>query len=215
MNKSHAACWFSVKILVGQGWAYLWTLTTSDVVDLPELSSRWRKFIWNGFEPCVRVFEKHPGGHGYHVHFVIANRLDVDDLRIRTQRAGFGRTNARRIPGKKARYIAKYLTKRAQSCPGARRWACVGFKGCKVKDVIISDSLAEELSMVMAEYPAPNGYNFYARWKLAKQRHQAFWWEACRRGNDPDYKPPFKALFRRWTASPYTSIGKRIDNETA
>ena len=67
------------------GWAYLWTLTTPDQVDLKELSQRWQKLIWNGFTPCVRVFEKHPRGHGYHVHFVTAERIDVGELRLKAE----------------------------------------------------------------------------------------------------------------------------------
>lgn len=214
MNRSQVACWFSLKILVGHGWAYLWTLTTPDEVDMKELSQRWRRFIWNGFRPCVRVFERHPGGHGSHVHFVVAARLEVTDLRARIARAGFGRDHAKRIPGKRARYIAKYLTKRAQSVPGVRRWACVGFKGCAVKDVVATDTHADELKMIMQKSPAPNGYNFYARWKLAEQRHRNLWWDACKHGDEPAYMPPFKALFRHWKQSPLTSIGKRIDYET-
>lgn len=137
-TKSQIACRFSVRLLVGQGWAYLWTLTTADKIDLKELSRRWRKVIWNGFTPCVRVFERHPGGHGYHVHFVTAERLDVNELRSRTAEAGFGRIHVRRIPGARAGYIAKYLTKQRGCSPGIRMWSCVGFKGVSVGRLITS-----------------------------------------------------------------------------
>jgi len=129
--KSKWACLFSLRLLVGDGWAYLWTLTTPDAVDLKELSRRWRKLIWNGFKPCVRVFERHPGGHGYHVHFVTSERLAVTNLRLRTAQAGFGRIHVRRIPGERAGYVAKYLTKQ-HGCPGVRMWGCVDFKGVPV-----------------------------------------------------------------------------------
>lgn len=132
--KSRWACRFSIRLLVGHGWAYLWTLTTPDEVELKELSQRWRKLIWNGFEPCVRVFERHPGGHGYHVHFVTANRLDVEALRPRAEQAGFGRINVKRLPGTAAEYISKYLTKQ-RTLPGVRLWSCVGFAGVPVKRI--------------------------------------------------------------------------------
>jgi len=205
--RSKWACIFSLRILIKGGWAYLWTLTTPDEVDLKELSQRWRKLIWNGFIPCVRVFEKHPKGHGYHVHFVTAERIDVDALRIKTDAAGFGRVHVRRIPGKKAEYVAKYLTKQRSTRPGIRMWAYVGFEGCKAKNVVIEDSEWEDLKLVMNHYPAPTGYNFYARLDLAKQKLWRFKVEATR-DDAPDFEPSFPALYNRWKDDPYNSTGK-------
>lgn len=206
--RSKWACIFSLRELINGGWAYLWTLTTPDVVDLRELSKRWRKLIWNGFTPCVRVFEKHPRGHGYHVHFVTAERIDVDALRLKTEAAGFGRIHVRRIPGKKAEYIAKYLTKQRSTAPGVRMWSCVGFEGTKAKDVVIYDSVWEDLKLIMNHYPAPSGYNFTARVDLAKQRLWKLKVETMRRDGEPDFKPSFPALYRRWKDDGYNSVGK-------
>jgi hypothetical protein len=206
--RSKWACIFSLRVLIKGGWAYLWTLTTPDVVDLKELSQRWRKLIWNGFTPCVRVFEKHPGGHGYHVHFVTAERIDVDAFRPKAAAAGFGRIHVRRIPGKKAEYVAKYLTKQRATSPGIRMWAYVGFEGCKAKDVIIESKEWDYLKMIMNQYPAPAGYNFAARLNLAKQRFWAFKVESIKMQDDPNLKPTFPALYRRWVEDPLNSIGK-------
>jgi hypothetical protein len=206
--KSKWACIFSLRVLIKGGWAHLWTLTTPDEVDLKELSKRWRKLIWNGFTPCVRVFEKHPGGHGYHVHFVTAERLSVDELRPKAEAAGFGRIHVRRIPGKKAEYVAKYLTKQRATSPGIRMWSCVGFEGCKAKDVEIHSNEWDDLKMVMNRYPAPSGYNFYARLDLARQRLWQLKDETVKRDGEPDFEPTFPALYRRWKDDPYNSIGK-------
>ncbi len=205
--RSKLACIFSLRRLVDGRWAYLWTLTTPDVVDLTELSRRWRKLIWNGFTPCVRVFEKHPQGHGYHVHFVTAERIDVNALRVKTEAAGFGRIHVKRIPGRAAQYVAKYLTKHRVTTPGIRMWACVGFEGCKAKDVIIEDNRWDDLKMVMKKYPAPSGYNFYARRELAARKLESLKREALR-DDVPDFKPTFPALYRRWRDDGFNSIGK-------
>lgn len=206
--RSKWACIFSLRRLIDGGWAYLWTLTTSDVVDLKELSTRWRKLIWNGFTPCVRVFEKHPRGHGYHVHFVTADRIDVDALRIKTEAAGFGRIHVRRIPGKKAEYVAKYLTKQRSTSPGVRMWAYVGFEGVKIKDVVIEDSEWDDLKMIMKAFPCPSGYNFYARLDLAKRKLWACKDQAAKHEDEPDFEPIFPALYRKWAHNPYNSHGK-------
>jgi hypothetical protein len=206
-QRSKWACIFSLRTLVSGGWAYLWTLTTADEVELKELSQRWRKLIWNGFTPCVRVFEKHPKGHGYHVHFVTAERISVDELRLKTEAAGFGRIHVRRIPGKKAEYIAKYLTKQRSTVPGIRMWSCVGFKGTNAKDVVIENKEWDDLKLIMSYYPAPGGYNFYARLNLAKQRLWKYKKEAMR-DDVPGFEPSFPVLYNRWKNDPWTSVGK-------
>lgn len=205
--RSKWACIFSLRVLIKDGWAYLWTLTTPDEVDLKELSKRWRKMIWNGFTPCVRVFEKHPRGHGYHVHFVTAERIDVNELRIKAEAAGFGRIHVARIPGKKAEYVAKYLTKQRATSPGIRMWASVGFEGCKAKDVQIEDKGWDDLKLIMSSFPAPSGYNFYARLDLAKQRLWKYKVEALR-DDVPGFQPSFPALYKRWKDDPLNSTGK-------
>lgn len=206
--RSKWACIFSLgSLLEDCGYAYLWTLTTPEVVDLQGLSNLWRKLIWNGFTPCVRVFEKHPRGHGYHVHFVTKERLDVNDLRCKTQAAGFGRIHVKRIPAKKAEYIAKYLTKQRSNVRGVRMWSCVGFKGTKAKDIVIESKEWDDIKLVMSNYPAPAGYNFYARLDLAKQRLWKYKVEAMR-DDAPGFQPSFPALYRRWVNDPYNSTGK-------
>lgn len=206
--RSKWACIFSLQTLVNNGWAYLWTLTTPDEVDLTELSQRWRKLIWNGFTPCVRVFEKHPGGHGYHVHFVTATRLKVEDLRPKAKAAGFGRIHVKRIPASRAVYVAKYLTKQRSTARGVRLWSCVGFVGSKAKNINMESTEWDDLKFIMSRYPAPAGYNFTAVLNLAKKRLGAFMVEVTRRDGDPHYEPSIPSLYRLWKNNPLNSVGK-------
>jgi hypothetical protein len=66
----YAALFSLNRILGDEGWCYLWTFTTPDVVEPPELISRWKRFreyrtIKALKLKALRVVEKHPGGHGY------------------------------------------------------------------------------------------------------------------------------------------------------
>jgi len=128
--------------------AYLWTFTTPDVCDAAEVLKRWRKFQNHkkirGLQ-CFRVLEKHPKGHGWHVHFLTVKRYDVRDIRKISTLAGFGRINVVRIPAEKAHYVVKYLVKALRQQTGRRLWACVGFKGVRASDVIIEDTFWQEI----------------------------------------------------------------------
>lgn len=138
----------------GSGWCYLYTLTTPDVVDHAEISRRWRRFYKRAkrafpglLKAMVKVYEEHPGGHGWHIHFVTTDRIDVSLIRQCGEQTGFGRVNAKRIQSKRAAYIAKYVGK-AFSAAGQmlRRWSCIGFKGTRVRDVALVNTLTWEIS---------------------------------------------------------------------
>ena len=142
IRKTRWAVRFSIiQLLAGGAWAYLWTFTTEDKIELPVLADRWnvfRRWLQRAGWQCVRVFEPHPGGHGWHVHFVTSERLEVNVVRPKAEAAGFGRIHVKRVPGENADYIAKYVGKRFAGGgrpQGARMWACVGFKGFSAKDV--------------------------------------------------------------------------------
>jgi hypothetical protein len=145
LRKTRWAVRLSIKTLLGDGpWAYLWTFTTEEKIELPVLADRWNQFRrW--FQriggQCVRVFEPHPGGHGWHVHFVTAERWDVNEVRPKAEAARFGRIHVKRVPSGRAGYIAKYVGKNfgdKDQRRGARMWACVGFAGTSAKHVRIT-----------------------------------------------------------------------------
>ena len=145
ITKTRWAVRFSInRLLAGGSWAYLWTFTTEDKIDLPVLADRWnqfRRWFQRAGGQCVRVFEPHPGGHGWHVHFVTAERLNVNVVRPKAEAADFGRIHVKRVPGERAGYIAKYVGKRVgrgNRPHGARMWACVGFEGSSAKDIEIT-----------------------------------------------------------------------------
>ena len=145
ITKTKWAVRLSIGTLLADGpWAYLWTFTTEDKIELPVLADRWnqfRRWFQRTGGRCVRVFEPHPGGHGWHVHFLTNGRWDVNEVRLKAEAAGFGRIHVKRVPRARADYIAKYVGKRLRnggSPLGARMWACVGFEGTSAKHVRIT-----------------------------------------------------------------------------
>jgi len=127
-------------------YAYLWTFTTPDVCEAGEVLNRWRKFTKKFPElKCFRVLEKHPKGHGWHVHFISVDRYDVREVRKFAERSGFGRIHVLRIPAEKAHYVVKYLVKALRQSTGRRLWACVGFQGVRASDILITDTFWSEV----------------------------------------------------------------------
>lgn len=127
-------------------FVYLWTLTTPDVCEPAEVLKRWSRLTkdWKGFK-AFRVLEKHPKGHGWHIHFVSVDRYDVNQVRKRTTRHGFGRIHVLKLPAERAAYCIKYLVKALREQTGRRLWACVGYKGVRSADVIIEDTFWHEV----------------------------------------------------------------------
>lgn len=150
-----ACIWTIESMLAGKRRCYLWTLTTPDVCSLAEVVSRFAS-MWDSLRKryprltVVRVFERHPGGHGWHVHFVCASHLWVGWVRRYAERAGFGRINAKRIRADRASYVAKYLNKgyREPEARGRRLWEVCGraqatFDCTRVGDVVTESPLKE------------------------------------------------------------------------
>jgi hypothetical protein len=124
---------------------FMWTLTAPDEAaqrDARELMKRFNRLmtLWRrkGGKPlrAIRVIEPGRKNGRLHFHFVTPDYHDVRRIRPLAEAAGFGRINAKWKPVEKARYVGKYLTKYRLKMPkGTRRWACIGFKGCRVNDV--------------------------------------------------------------------------------
>jgi len=161
------------------GELYLWTFTTPDPVGLGELAVRWADFLhrWKQRRPLLpalrllRVFEPHQR-HGYHVHFVAARRYDVRMMRTLATKSNFGRINVLKMPAQKALYAAKYLQKHKRK-PGekaVRMWASVGFRGCPVNSVRITDSWVTEIISYTVGYADFSKNAWSLLWLQAMER---------------------------------------------
>ena len=155
------------RILGDEGWCYLWTFTTPDVVDARTLSGRWTRFRNHRTIKAIklralRVIEEHPGGHGFHMHFVTPQRLDAKTLWSVAEGVGLGRIDVQRIPATRAAYILKYLRKERHK--GSRAWAVLGIKGVTCKSVIIRDTFSER---VVKSMPMVNGYSSFTSYVVA------------------------------------------------
>lgn len=117
------------------------TLTTKDVCTLIEIRQRWRnlrhhlvrkyqKYLPDGSKDTVNGFhyvmnyEKHPGGHGWHIHAVFNRYIKLwgNSLEKDIQRFGFGRVNIKKVYSKG---VSDYLTKHALKA----------FRGVRDKDL--------------------------------------------------------------------------------
>lgn len=92
------------------------TFTTRDVVTYPEIRKRWRelrhhlvrKYAANGLK-YVMNFELHPKGHGWHVHCVFNDYINLRGGGLRDlRRFGFGMINCRTVTSVG---VASYLSK--------------------------------------------------------------------------------------------------------
>lgn len=114
------------------------TLTTADICDLSEIRARWRIFRHDYFRSLgfkaryVQVYEPHPNGHGWHIHFVVDKGfLPVSDIRRFSGRAGFGRIHIERVydVGKISGYLGKYLSK------GINNIKSMGVRRCRLVNI--------------------------------------------------------------------------------
>ena len=142
--------------------AVLITLTTKDVVGLSELRRRWRDFRHDYLRRLdkgakyISIFERHPKGHGWHVHFCV-NRgyLPVGFLRSRTTYYGFGRIQIEKLynPQGMGLYLAKYLSKSIKRCRahGVKRVRIVNLsRGLStLKDLVCESSLFRNIRDVI------------------------------------------------------------------
>ncbi len=162
-NKSQAAALFSLEALPidtaqGKSVRYMWTLTTPDVCEFDVISHRWLTFLkrFKRAYPLVsgvRVFELHGEdfSHGWHVHFVVGERVDVRVLRrwwdeINGRSA---RIHVQVMNPAETDYVAKYLSKQFREpwMKGKRLWGRWGsFKGTRVVDVTVTSPTTRAFS---------------------------------------------------------------------
>jgi len=145
---------------------YLWTLTFEHAADLSQASSAWSA-LWDRLRKtygslwAFRVFEIHPGGHGWHVHFVCDAYLWVNHVRHLSTLAGFGRINVKRIRRERVGYVLKYVTKGlSRARGGVPLWNLCGrdrvaCRPCRVRDVTVTSDLNDLRCAIRNSAPFP------------------------------------------------------------
>jgi hypothetical protein len=136
MTRSEVAADLSLTELVkGSAHCYLWTFTFSDATSAYDAGKAWHrltvyarrnKIAFKG----LKVYEKHPGGHGIHIHMITPQYYSVNDVRPLAEAAGFGRIHVKKISSSRASYVLKYvrkgLRKGIEGMKGVRKWSVFG-----------------------------------------------------------------------------------------
>lgn len=139
-TKKQIRCDDALGVLCRAGSATFFTLTTPDVVDYETIRARWRELRHDmvqdmrrrGLVPqYVMNYERHPGylqkvvnkdtyqehiirsdgvSHGWHIHGVMSERIELSRYRPMFDYVGFGRVDVRPVTSKG---VSDYLTKHA------------------------------------------------------------------------------------------------------
>lgn len=89
----------------------------------------------------ICVYEKHPMGHGWHIHIVLNRRVPIESFRYVAQMCGFGRIHIEKCGADIGKYISKYIAKtfdaRPDDCKGLR---LINVSRCllALRDVLVS-----------------------------------------------------------------------------
>lgn len=109
------------------------------------ISGRWREFVkdlrrlYPGLR-VIRVLQRHPGGHGWHVHALMDRYIPASIILHQARLAGLGRIDFQMVSrerrqnviGYVSRYITRDLRKRDASCKGVRLITAAGNLRCAV-----------------------------------------------------------------------------------
>jgi len=144
---------------------YFWTFTFAEVLSVKDTRKRWNRLLTalkrKYPDLCgLRAFELHEE-HGLHVHMVTTSRINVVEVRLLAERAGWGRIHVKIIPAEGASYLGKYLTKegRAPCFKGWRLWAAFGpWKWTKVKDVKFESEFSTIIRALIAKSKGRQSY---------------------------------------------------------
>ena len=126
------------------------------------IASRWSYFVrlfrvgYGRKVRFIRVLQKHPGGHGWHVHALADQYIPAAVILHYASLAGLGRmdfqmvsgSDRQKVCGYLARYISRDLRKRDKSAKGVRMVTASGSLGSvprwwvRVKDMIIEQDFS-------------------------------------------------------------------------
>ena len=119
----------------------------------------------------ICVYEKHPNGHGWHIHMVINFYLNITEFRCWAVRYGFGRLHIELCTEEIGRYISKYISKslenRPEECKGLRM-INVSRGLCAMRDIVVSSPSIDFIRRNM-NVPSLLKFPLYRRIKLLKR----------------------------------------------
>jgi hypothetical protein len=150
MTRSEVAADLSlVELVKDKPFCFLWTFTFTEATSAKDAGRCWNKLLLYAARNKIKfkglkVYEKHPGGHGIHIHMVTPEYYNVNDIRPLAEAAGFGRIHAKRISSSRAGYVLKYvrkgLRKGIEGLEGVRKWSVFGDArewATRKKDIVV------------------------------------------------------------------------------
>jgi hypothetical protein len=136
------------------GWSVkTWNRLNFVTATIPEadpdprtISTRWAYFVhelrraYPGLR-VIRVLQKHPGGHGWHVHALFDRFVPSQVMWHQARLAGLGRIDFQMVSRQKrqnvvqyvSRYVSRDLRKRDKNCKGVRLLTAAGHLRCAVR----------------------------------------------------------------------------------
>lgn len=121
MNKKLFRLVCCANVMASRGRLRFFTVTVQEHgLPLRFVADRWRTFAndrwWRKIskgKDYIMVYEPHPGGHGWHIHFLTNFYIPIDDLRYYCNRHNFGICFAEACDTGTVVYMAKYISKGA------------------------------------------------------------------------------------------------------
>ena len=132
----------------GRRLRFLTLTVPEEGLELREVVARFRRLRSSRFvrdllkgNKYICVYEKHPNGHGWHIHMVLNFFLDIKGFRYFAKCYGFGRLHIELCGGEIGKYISKYISKtlaeRPEDCKGVRL-VNVSRGLLALKDIVVS-----------------------------------------------------------------------------
>lgn len=132
MKKRLRVLWSCEEMCKGGRRLRFLTLTVPEHgLPLRVVTARWRALRSSRFvrdllrnHDYICVYEKHPSGHGWHIHVVLNRFVPIREFRRVAEYYGFGRIHIELCGSDIGKYIAKYIAKtleaRPDDCKGVR-----------------------------------------------------------------------------------------------
>ena len=140
---------WSCEMMMKGGRLRFLTLTVPEHgLPLKVVTARFRALRWSRYmrdllkgHAYICVYEKHPSGHGWHIHIVLNRFIPIREFRGIAERYGFGRIHIELCGADIGKYISKYISKsleaRPDDCKGVR---LINVSRCllALRDIVVS-----------------------------------------------------------------------------